>query len=78
MREVVQYLLPAPYVAPPPGGKGKGVKPLLSERQIEELVQGAMVKDADVSGTEMVEGFTLTFLSRSAHSSNSSNGRSNG
>ena len=49
MREVVQYLLPAPYVLPASDKKTKGVKPLMSERQIEELVQGALIKDADVS-----------------------------
>lgn len=47
MREVVQYLLPTPYILPANGAKSKGAKPLLNERQIEELVQGAMIKDKD-------------------------------
>lgn len=51
MREVVQYLLPSPYTAAQNanGSKSnKGMKPLLSEKQIEEIVMGAMQKDADV------------------------------
>ena len=56
MKKIVQDLLPAPYYmtqSPDAGTKGsKAIKPILSEKEIDGLVQAAVQKDADVSSGE--------------------------
>jgi hypothetical protein len=52
MKQIVQDLLPAPYVAQQTDekkGSNKKTKPLMNEKQIDEIVQSAIQKDADVS-----------------------------
>ena len=53
MKAVVQELLPAPFTNPVQNGDGKGsnkkIKPLMSEKQIDEIVRSAVLKDVDVS-----------------------------
>ncbi len=52
MKQIIQELLPAPYAAAQNGdGKAasKKIKPILTEKQIDAMVQSAVQKDADVS-----------------------------
>lgn len=53
MKKIVQDLLPTPYYMtqnPEAGTKGsKAIKPILSEKEIDGLVQAAVQKDVDVS-----------------------------
>ncbi len=53
MKQIVQELLPAPYTTAPQNGDGKSVnkkiKPLMSEKQIDDIVRSAVQKDDDVS-----------------------------
>jgi len=53
MKQIVQELLPAPYTSVQQNGDGKSankkIKPLMSEKQIDDIVRNAVQKDADVS-----------------------------
>jgi hypothetical protein len=55
MKQIVQDLLPAPYITPPPSQNGDGkapnkkIKPIMNEKQIDDIVRNAVQKDADVS-----------------------------
>jgi hypothetical protein len=53
MKQIVQEVLPAPFTTGVPNGDGKTankkIKPLMTEKQIDDIVRGAIDKDADVS-----------------------------
>lgn len=53
MKQLIQEIMPAPMNLPQNGdGKvnNKKVKPFMNEKQIDDAVQEAIRKDADVSG----------------------------
>lgn len=56
MKQIVQDLLPTPYTSPSQNGDGRTpnrkVKPIMSEKQIDEIVRSAVEKDADVSSNK--------------------------
>jgi hypothetical protein len=53
MKQIVQEVLPAPYTTGMPNGDGKSankkIKPIMTEKQIDDIVRSAVDKDADVS-----------------------------
>ncbi len=53
MKQIVQELLPTPYTSSPQNGDGKAankkLKPIMTEKQIDDIVRNAVQKDADVS-----------------------------
>ena len=53
MKQIVQDVLPAPYTTGVQNGDGKSdgkkLKPIMTEKQIDDIVRGAADKDADVS-----------------------------
>ena len=53
MKQIIQDLLPAPYTNSGQNGDGKSgnkkIKPVLNEKQIDDIVRNAVQKDADVS-----------------------------
>ncbi len=53
MKQIVQEVLPAPYTTGVPNGDGKSsnkkIKPIMTEKQIDDIVRSAVDKDADVS-----------------------------
>lgn len=53
MKQIVQDVLPAPYTTGVQNGDGKSdakkLKPLMTEKQIDDIVRGAADKDVDVS-----------------------------
>ena len=75
MKQIVQDLLPTPYIASQNGdekGKDKKTKPLMSEKQIDGIVESAIEKDSEVSGGAYVflRVRQFIFLSSSNASSN--------
>ena len=53
MKQIVQELIPAPHLNPNQNGDGKSsnkkIKPLFTEKQIDEIVKNAIQKDNDVN-----------------------------
>ena len=75
MKQIVQDLMPTPYIASQNGdekSKDKKTKPLMSEKQIDSIVESAIEKDSEVSRRACVSRSErrLILLSSSNASSN--------
>ena len=70
MKQIVQDVLPAPYTTGMPNGDGKPdakkMKPILNEKQIDDIVRSAVDKDADVSD-DLLFSLKISFLSSSSN-----------
>ncbi len=66
MKQIVQEVLPAPYTTSVQNGDGKAgnkkIKPIMTEKQIDDIVRSAIDKDAEVSLRVEIQIKNLVFF----------------